>query len=86
MQWLGVVRSLDAHATAVAQHPVMGIFAGTVQVGTGIGCTRNQADRTSHAGDAVQKAGRAMDQGKVSARSLLTTMLCQLMNDHPQAP
>jgi len=37
----GVVRSLDAHDTAVAQHPVMGIFAGTVQVGTGIGCTRN---------------------------------------------
>ena len=65
---------------------LMGAFAGTAKVGTGTGCTRNLADRTSHVGDAAQKAGRAMDQGKVSARSLLTTMLCQLMNDHPQAP
>ena len=67
---------------------LMGTFAGTAQaeIGTGTGCTRNWAGRTLHAGDAAQKEGRAMDQGKVSARSLLTTMLFQLMYDHPQAP
>ena len=66
----------------------MGTFAGTAQAGIGIGtgCSRNLAGRTLHVGDAAQKAGRAMDPGKGSARSLLTTMLCQLMNDHPQAP
>ena len=64
----------------------MDAFADRGPIGTGIGCTRNLAGRTSHAGDAVQKAGRAMDQGKELARSLLTTMLFQLMYDHPQAP
>lgn len=65
---------------------VMGIFAGIVQAGIGTGCTRNLAGRTSHAYDVVQKADKAMNLRKVSARSLLTTMLNQLMNDHPQAP
>lgn len=66
----------------------MGTSAGTAQagIGTGTGCTRSLAVRTLHVDDAAQKAGRAMDPGKVSARSLLTTTLYQLMYDHPQAP
>ena len=66
----------------------MGTFAGTAQadIGIGTGCTRNWAGRTLHGGDAAQRAGRAMDLGKVSARSQLTIMLYQLMYDHPQVP